>query len=79
MTEDGTRNAYLFTVRWWLEQMGNGAAEWRGKVVHVTSGDVRYFRDWQMLLAFLSSQLQDERSDEPIPINSSNPVQPDVS
>jgi len=43
----------LFTVRLWREDQGEGRVEWRGKVRHVLSGQTRYFRDWQVLLAFL--------------------------
>ena len=43
----------LFTVRLWREDRGEGRVEWRGKVQHVLSGETRYFRDWQVLLAFL--------------------------
>jgi hypothetical protein len=42
----------LFTVRLWREQL-NDHWEWRGKVQHVLSGETRYFRDWQTLLAFI--------------------------
>ncbi len=49
--------SHLFTVRLWLEELGNGESEWRGKVQHVTSGEVRYFRDWTMLIAFLQMLL----------------------
>ena len=45
--------SHLFTVRLWREELGNGQTEWRGKVQHVTSGEVRYFRDWPTLIAFL--------------------------
>ena len=43
----------LFTVRLWHEDQGEGRVAWRGKVQHVLSGEMRYFRDWQVLLAFL--------------------------
>jgi hypothetical protein len=33
--------------------MGEGEAEWRGRVQHVTSGNMRYFRDWKALIDFL--------------------------
>ena len=46
--------SHLFMVRLWLEELGNGQREWRGKVQHVTSGEVRYFRDWPTLIAFCS-------------------------
>jgi hypothetical protein len=49
--------SYLFTVRLWLEELGNGKSEWRGKVQQVTSGEVRYFRDWSTLIVFLQMLL----------------------
>lgn len=56
--------SHFFTIRIWRDELGNGQIEWRGKVLHVTSGDARYFRDWQMLLAFLAAQVQDNDSIE---------------
>lgn len=47
----------LFTVRLWLEDLGNGQMDWRGKVQHVNSGEARYFRDWPTLVAFLEKLL----------------------
>ncbi len=46
----------LFTVRLWREPL-NDHFEWRGKVQHVTSGEVRYFRDWATLIAVLQDML----------------------
>jgi hypothetical protein len=43
----------LFTVRVWLENLGDGRSEWRGKVQHTLGGEARYFRDWQTLVAFI--------------------------
>jgi hypothetical protein len=48
-----TPRSHLFTVRLWLEPLGEGQAEWRGQVRHVPSGEARYFRDWEALQAFL--------------------------
>jgi len=45
----------LFTLHLWLENLGGGAAEWRGQVRHVPSGETRYFRDWPTLIAFLQT------------------------
>ncbi len=39
----------LFTVRLWQEDLGGGQAEWRGEVKNLASGEVRYFREWQVL------------------------------
>ncbi len=50
-------HSQLFTVRIWQEDLGQGHYEWRGKVRHVTSGEVRYFRDWAMLIAYMQEML----------------------
>jgi hypothetical protein len=41
--------SHLFTVRLWQEELGN--------VQHVSSGEVRYFRDWPTLITFLQALL----------------------
>jgi hypothetical protein len=45
--------SHLFTVRVWLEDLGDGRSEWRGKVQHTLDGEACYFRDWQTLVAFI--------------------------
>jgi hypothetical protein len=49
--------SHLFTLRLWPEALGDGQTEWRGKVQHVLSGEARYFRDWEALVAFLQEAL----------------------
>lgn len=61
--EQQQHSSHLFTLRLWREELGGGDAEWRGKVQHVTSGEVRYFRDWSMLIAFLVQVLSISESD----------------
>jgi hypothetical protein len=46
----------LFLVRMWTEQLDEGSSEWRGKVQHITSGEVHYFRDWPALIALLTGK-----------------------
>ncbi len=48
---------HLFTVRVWLEDLGQGQTEWRGEVQHVISGEARYFRELPMLVALLQAML----------------------
>ncbi len=55
-------HSQLFTLRFWPEDQGDGHLDWRGKVQHVGTGEVRYFRDWLMLKAFIEGLLQEERS-----------------
>jgi len=51
--------SHLFTVRLWVEALGDGQTEWRGQVQHVVSKEKQYFRDWPSLLAFLRAKLQE--------------------
>jgi hypothetical protein len=54
--------SHLFIVRLWREDLGEGQLEWRGKVQHVLSGEVRYFRDWPTLTALLLAMLADSET-----------------
>ena len=47
----------VFTLRLWLEELGDGDTEWRGQVQHVISRESYYFRDWETLLALLQKIL----------------------
>lgn len=47
----------LFMVRVWLEDLGEGKTEWRGKVQCVASGEVHYFRGCQNLISDLQAML----------------------
>jgi hypothetical protein len=51
---DGRGQSHLFTLRVWTETLGGGQQEWRGKVHHIGSGETRYFRSWEALVAFLT-------------------------
>ena len=53
MTTTSSPRPQLFTVRVWREDRGDGQSEWRGQVQHLLSGETRYFRDWQTLVAFI--------------------------
>jgi hypothetical protein len=56
-------HSQLFTVRLWVETLGDGQTEWRGQVQHVVSREKQYFRDWSSLLAFLQAKLQELEDD----------------
>lgn len=51
------QSSHLFVLRFWLEDVGRGQSDWRGKVQHVNSGEARYFRDWSTLQAFVEGLL----------------------
>lgn len=50
--------SYLFTVRLWCEDLGDGQIRWRGQVKHVLSGEAHWFRDWKELLAHFEDALE---------------------
>lgn len=56
--------SHLFTVRLWVEELGDGQEEVRMQVKHVLSGETRYFRDWSQAVAFITARLE-EGEDEP--------------
>lgn len=50
---------HLFTVRLWVEKLGNGQEEVRMQVKHVLSGETRHFREWPLLVAYLLAKMQE--------------------
>ena len=49
----------LFTLRLWPEEIEEGRTEWRGQLLHVSSSEARYFRDWSTFIALLLALLPD--------------------
>ena len=49
--------SHLFTIHLWQEEVSQGQTEWRGKVHHVSSGQVHYFREWPKLILFLQTMV----------------------
>ena len=58
------RPTHLFTMRLWIEQSSQFQKEVRGRVQHVLSGDVDYFRSWAELTAFLDAKVQELENKE---------------
>jgi hypothetical protein len=56
-------DSHLFTVRMWPEELGPGRVEWRGRAQHVLSGEARYFREWEDLIAFVKQLTQPRQED----------------
>jgi hypothetical protein len=48
---------HTFSVRLWPHDTGAGAIEWRGRVHDLGNGETKYFREWEVLLAFLRTRL----------------------
>ena len=49
----------LFMVRVWLENLDEINREWRGQVKYVSSGEVRYFRNRDVLISNIQSMLEE--------------------
>lgn len=50
-----------FIIKIWLEEMvkESGRALWRGHVTHVPSGERRYLKDLEAILAFIGPYLEE--------------------
>jgi hypothetical protein len=51
--------SHLFTVRLWVEELGHGQGEVRMQVKHILSGETRFFREWSLLVAYMTVKLQE--------------------
>jgi hypothetical protein len=63
-----SKPSQLFMLRIWLEEIREGQTDWRGRAQHVSSGEVKYFRNWQMLRDFMEEKLRQQEfmeSNEP--------------
>lgn len=47
----------LFTIRVWLETDADNQRQWRGKLRHVPSGEIRHFRGWAALIPLILDML----------------------
>ncbi|NJN84558.1 MAG: hypothetical protein HC802_21250 [Caldilineaceae bacterium] len=65
-TRRSRRRTHLFTVRLWCEAKSDGQQEIRGKVQHVLTGEVEFFREWSALEEFLAARVTgaDKDTDE---------------
>lgn len=66
MNESSTLYTHLFVIRIWAQDIENGRREWRGRVQHVPSGEVHYFREWADMLDIVRHMLPDMGGDEGI-------------
>jgi hypothetical protein len=50
--------AHVFMIHLWLEPIEGERGEWRGKIQHIQSGEVEYFRGLENLTAVIEAGLQ---------------------
>lgn len=51
---------HYFTLRLWLEELGDEQVEWRGEIKNSKTGEIRYFRQGSMLVNLLTTMLAEE-------------------
>lgn len=54
---DEQLESQLFTIRVWLEIDAKDQRQWRGKLHHVPSGEIRHFRGWAALIPLILDML----------------------
>ena len=50
-------SSQLFTLRVWVEDVGNGRFEIRGVLKHILTGETFHFRDWHTFSQLIESLL----------------------
>lgn len=50
--------AQMFTLRIWITDQKDAALEWRGRIQHIQSGEVRYCRNWDTFTAYVEEVLR---------------------
>lgn len=57
MNEGQQPDSQLFTIRVWQEKVDD-QIQWRGKLRHVPSGEIRHFRGWAALIPLMLDMLR---------------------
>ena len=58
MATEQLPDSHLFMVRVWMETAENGQMQYRGRLQHVPSGEIRHFRGCESLPALMLEILQ---------------------
>lgn len=73
MDNEQKSNSHLFTIRVWIEDDADNQMQCRGKLKHIPSGEIRYFRGWTSLIPLMlnllrrypSPQINEQNEDQP--------------
>jgi hypothetical protein len=57
-TDHPNRQERLFMLRLWKEEVAVDQYEWRGRIYDVTTGKVRYFRNWSSLIPLILAMVR---------------------
>ena len=58
MDKHSPLQSQLFTIRVWQETEADGQPQWRGKLHHIPSGQIRHFRSWAALIPLMLDMLR---------------------
>lgn len=56
---------HFYTLRLWEVKDEETGSQWRARLQHVPSGEVKYFRNLEVMLDFLYAQLNEARDSSP--------------
>lgn len=73
--QDEQVDSQLFTIRVWSETDANNQRQWRGKLRHVPSGEIRHFREWAALIPLILDMLNRYAMPNVHDDNPTNPAQ----
>lgn len=59
MSDEQESPPQLFVLRLWRVLLANGRYEWRGRLQHAQTNEVRHFRDWPALIPSLLAMLRE--------------------
>ena len=59
MSDEQASPPQLFVLRLWQVPLDNGRYEWRGRLQHAQTNEIRHFRDWPALIPSLLAMLRD--------------------
>lgn len=55
--------SYLFTLRVWVEDVGNGRSEIRGVLKYILTGETQHFRDWHTMSQLIETFILSPQSE----------------
>jgi hypothetical protein len=58
MNDDLETPPQLFVLRLWQVRLSDGRFEWRGRLQHAQTNEIRHFRDWPALIPSLLAMLR---------------------
>ena len=68
MNDDIESPPQLFVLRLWQVRLPDGRFEWRGRLQHAQTNEIRHFRDWPALIPSLLAMLRGVNAPSSLPV-----------